>query len=200
MSTQWIPPDWAFEFHGHRCPFLPIGYRMGKLAMQNLVVEREANHGLFVFPELGEGHPQTCMMDGMQIATGATYGKVLISKTFYGKLAATFYQPQKGAVRYALNPDFIDAMGKFEFFVYRKKGIEPSHIPAAVVNEIIQWVYDQSDEILFKVEPKPGFTFTPVKGSFNKTKCSVCGEYVFDRYLRMKDGQPVCIPCSGYGK
>jgi formylmethanofuran dehydrogenase subunit E len=200
MTTELIPPEWAFEFHGHRCPFMPIGYRMGKLAIQNLGVEREVDHGLFVFPELGEGHPQTCMMDGMQIATGATYGKVLIAKTFYGKLAATFYQPQKGAVRYALNPDFIDAMGKFEFFIYRKKGIEPSHIPAAVVVEIINWVYEQSDETLFKVEPKPDFTFTPVKGSFNKTKCSVCGEYVFDRYLRMKDGQPVCIPCSGYGK
>lgn len=72
-------------------------------------------------PELGEGHPQTCLMDGLQAATGATYGKVMIAKTLY-------------------------------------------------------------------------------KGSFNKTKSSVCGEYVFDRYVRMKDGQPVCIPCSGYEK
>ena len=55
-------------------------------------------------------------MDGIQIATGATYGKVLMAKTFYGKLAATFYHSQKGAVRYALLPDFVDAMGKFEFF------------------------------------------------------------------------------------
>jgi formylmethanofuran dehydrogenase subunit E len=36
------------------------------------------------------------------------------------------------------------------------------------------------------------------KGSFNKAKCSLCHEYVFERYLRTKDGQPVCIPCSGY--
>ncbi len=200
MSTQFVPPEWAFEFHGHRCPFMPIGYRMGLLAMLELSVEREADHGFFVFPELGEGHPQTCMIDGMQIATGATYGKVLIAKTFYGKLAATFYHPQKGAVRYALLPDFVDAMGKFEFFNYRKKGIEPSQIPGEVVNQVIQWVYEQSDETMFKVEPQPGFTFAPVKGSFNKTKCSVCGEYVFDRYLRMKDGKPVCIPCSGYEK
>ena len=70
------------------------------------------------------------MMDGMQVATGATYGKLLMAKTFYGKLAATFYHPKKDAVRYALLSDFIDAMGKFEFFVYRKRGIEPSAIPA----------------------------------------------------------------------
>lgn len=198
MTTKWIPPEWAFEFHGHRCPFMPIGYRMGRLAMETLGVEREQDHGFFVFPELGEGHPQTCMMDGLQVATGATYGKVLLAKTFYGKLAATFYHPKKGAVRYALKPEFIDAMGKFEFFVYRKRGTEPSEIPSEVVNELIQWVYDQPDEVLFKVEMKSDFSYAPVKGSFNKTKCSVCGEYVFDRYVRMKDGQPVCIPCSGY--
>ena len=200
MMEKNIPPEWTFEFHGHHCPFMPIGYRMGKLAIKHLGVEHEKDHGFFVFPEIGEGHPQTCMVDGMQISTGATYGKVLIAKTFYGKLAATFYHPQKGAVRYSLTPKFIDEMGKFEFFVYRKKGVEPSQIPQKVVEEVINWVYEQSDDFMFKVEPKPDFKFTPVKGSFNKAKCSICGEYVFERYLRMKDGKPVCIPCSGFTK
>jgi formylmethanofuran dehydrogenase subunit E len=199
MTTPYVPPEWAFEFHGHRCPFMPIGYRMGRLAMLELGVEREQDHGFYVFPELGEGHPQTCMMDGMQIATGATFGKVLIAKTFYGKLAATFYHPNKGAIRYSLLADFIDAMGKMEFFAYRKRGVEPSQIPAAVTQEIIQWVYDQSDEATYKVERLPDFHYTPPEFSFNKVKCSVCGEYVFERYVRMKNGQPVCIPDSGYG-
>lgn len=198
MTTEYIPKDWAFEFHGHRCPFMPIGYRMGKLAMERLGVAHESDHGFFVFPELGEGHPQTCMMDGMQIATGATYGKVLMAKTFYGKLAATFYHPKKGAVRYALKPEFVDAMDKFEFFVYRKKGVEPSQIPVKVSDEVINWTYEQADEFMFKVESKPDFKFSPVKGSFNKVKCASCGEYVFDRYVRMKGGQALCIPCSGY--
>ena len=200
MKADYIPPPWAFEFHGHRCPFMPIGYRMGKLALEYLGIEREKDHSFFVFPELGEGHPQTCMMDGIQAATGATYGKVLMAKTFYGKLAATFYHPEKGAVRYSLRPEFIDAMGNFEFFVYRKKGVEPSEIPPAVVDEIINWVYEQTDEFMFKIEPRPDFKYTPVKGSFNKTKCSICGEYVFERYVRIKDGKPVCIPCSGHEK
>jgi formylmethanofuran dehydrogenase subunit E len=132
------------------------------------------------------------------VATGATYGKVLVAKTFYGKLAATFFHPQKGAVRYSLRPEFIDAFGKFEFFAYRKKGVEPSKIPQKLSDEVINWVYEQSDDVMFKIEPRPDFKFTPVKGSFNKAKCSICGEYVFERYVHMKDGQPVCIPCSGY--
>jgi formylmethanofuran dehydrogenase subunit E len=198
MTTQHIPPEWAFEFHGHQCPFMPIGYRMGRLALEKLGVAREKDHGFFVFPELGEGHPQTCMMDGIQAATGATYGKLLMAKTSYGKLAATFYHPQKGGIRFSLKPDAVDAMGKFEFIAARKKGMEPSQIPAPVSEEIIRWVYEQTDEALFTVEPKPNFQFKPAKGSFNKTKCGTCGEYVFDRYLKMKDGKPVCIPCSGY--
>jgi len=54
----------------------------------------------------------------------------------------------------------------------------------------------------FRSDPiRKGFKMTiSVRGSFNKTKCSVCGEYVFDRYVRMKDGKSVCIPCSEYEK
>jgi len=200
MTKKNIPPEWAFKYHGHNCPFMPIGYRMGKLAMEYLKVEREQDHGFFVFPEIGEGHPQTCMVDGIEAATGATYGKVLVEKTFYGKLAAIFYHPKKGAVRYSLTPEFMDKMGQFEFFAYRKKGVEPSQIPQPVADEVINWVYEQTDDFMFKVEAKPDFKFSPVKGSFNKAKCSICGEYVFERYLRMKDGKPVCIPCSGYQK
>jgi len=32
-------PDWTWEFHGHRCPFMPIGYRMGVIAMRELGIE-----------------------------------------------------------------------------------------------------------------------------------------------------------------
>jgi hypothetical protein len=55
-----------------------------------------------------------------------------------------------------------------------------------------------TDEELFNVIQLPEFTYKPVKGSFNKAACEVCGEYVFERYLRVKDGKRVCIPCAGH--
>lgn len=85
-----LPPDWALTFHRHRCPFMPLDYRMGMLALGAMGVAREMDHTLHVICELGEGHPQTCLMDGIQAATGATFGKTLMEKTFWGKLAATF--------------------------------------------------------------------------------------------------------------
>ncbi len=203
ITKNYYPPEWAFKFHGHHCPFMPIGYRMGKLALEYLEIEREKDHSLFVFPEAGIGHPQICFIDGIQAATGATYGKSLVEKTFYGKLASVFYHIQyleKGAVRYALKSEFMDAMGKFEFFTYRKRGVEPSQIPHKVAEEVINWVYEQNNDFMFNIKPIYDFKFSPPRGSFNKVKCSICGEYVFERYVRIVDGKLFCIPCSGYGK
>ena len=195
---RFVPPDWAFQFHGHKCPFMPLGYRMGRLALEKLGTERELDHALHVICELGEGHPQTCLMDGIQIATGATFGKTLIEKTYWGKLAATFWYPGKTAVRYNLKPEFLKEMGQFEFFSYRKKGIEPSGIPEAVTQEVIDWGLSLSGEKIYAVSEQPDFHYQPPKGSFASAICTGCGELVFERYVRMKDGKPYCIPCSGY--
>lgn len=191
-------PDWVWEFHGHRCPFMPIGYRMGKLALKLLGVEREADHGLFVFSEMGIGHPQSCMMDGLQAATGATYGKNMMTRLHYGKVAAVVWKPGRPAVRLYLRNEAADAMGRYEFFRLRQQGVEPSRIPPEVAAPVVDFVLSQADEELFKVTELPDFTYRPVKGSFNKGVCEVCGEYVFERYLRWKDGKRVCIACSGY--
>lgn len=72
-------PEWTFEFHGHRCPFMPIGYRMGTLMLKTLGAPKAPDHDYFMYTELGVGHPQTCMMDGLQASTGCTYGKLMMS-------------------------------------------------------------------------------------------------------------------------
>lgn len=198
MSAQKFQiPDWAYEFHGHKCPFMPIGYRMGTIALQKLGIERCKDHELHVLSEMGVGHPQGCMQDGIMSATGATFGKGMMEKLHYGKVAATFWYPSKGGVRVFLKNEFQDKLAPHEFFKYRKQGIEPSEIPTEVCDDIINIVLNASVDELFTVEMLPGFVYTPVEGSFAKAKCEVCGEYVFERYLRIKDGKKVCIPCSG---
>ena len=42
-------PEWAYEFHGHKCPFMPIGYRMGALALKKLGKGRSKNQEMHVF-------------------------------------------------------------------------------------------------------------------------------------------------------
>ena len=190
-------PEWTFEFHGHRCPFMPIGFKMGTLAMETLAVEKSLDHQMHVFSEMGVGHPQGCMQDGIMSSTGATFGKGMIDRMNYGKVAATFWYPgKKDAVRIVMKNEFQDKLAPHEFFKYRKQGIEPSEIPENVRKDIIDIVLNASNEELFKVEILKDFKYAPVKGSFNKAKCEICGEYVFERYLRVKDGKKVCIQCS----
>lgn len=190
-------PEWTFEFHGHRCPFMPIGYRMGTLAMEKLGVGKSFDHQMHVFSEMGVGHPQGCMQDGIMSATGATFGKNMIDRLNYGKVAAIFWYPgKKDAVRIFLKNEFQDKLAPHEFFKYRKQGIEPSEIPENVRLDIINIVLNASEDELFNVTVLKDFNYMPVKGSFNKAKCEVCDEYVFERYLRVKDGKKVCISCS----
>ncbi|HZK08462.1 MAG TPA: FmdE family protein [Bacteroidales bacterium] len=198
MSTQKFQvPDWAYEFHGHQCPFMPIGYRMATVAMEKLGIERCKDHEMHVLSEMGVGHPQGCMQDGIMSATSATFGKGMMEKLHYGKIAATFWYPDKGGVRIFLKNEFQDKLAPHEFFTYRKKGVEPSQIPAEVNQDIIDIVLNASVDKLFTIEMLPGFVYKPVKGTFAKAKCEVCGEYTFERYLRVKEDKKVCIPCSG---
>ena len=190
-------PDWVWEFHGHRCPFVPIGYKMGRLAMERLGIKKVKDHGVFVLSEMGIGHPQTCMIDGLQAVTGCTYGKLLIERLNLGKIAAIIYLPKKTALRISVKPDFLDELGEYEFFNYRKRGIEPSKIPKKVVDLAIEKVLKTQVDNMFKIEEVVGFSFERPKSSFSKRKCSLCGEYVFERYLQMKDGKYICKSCIG---
>jgi formylmethanofuran dehydrogenase subunit E len=191
-------PKGVWDFHGHLCPFMPIGYRMGQIAMRELGVSHIGDHGAFGLSEMGIGHPQTCMIDGFMAVTGCTYGKLMMERLNYGKVACLLVVPGKGAARVYLKSEFQDALGKQEFFVFRKKGIEPSQIPTKVVNDVVDVVLAAQESEMFIVTKLPDYTFSRPKSSFAKTKCSKCGEYVFERYVRMVDGKPECIPCSGY--
>ena len=166
--------------------------------MKELGIERARDHGTYALVEIGVGHPQTCMADGVMSATGCTYGKLMIERLGYGKMAMILYSPRSGAVRVYLQSGFQEELSTQEFFSYRKRGVEPSGIPDDVTRRAIEAVLEAPDEKMFKIERVPGFTFDRPKGSFAKVICDRCGEYVFERYVRMLDGRRLCIPCSGY--
>jgi len=100
--------DVALAFHGHRCPAMPMGLRAGLAAMKALGVERAQDKELVVESETGEGHAAGCFLDGVMVATGATYGKGNIKKLFYNKMAFTLIDVKtEKAVRVFLKPEFF---------------------------------------------------------------------------------------------
>ena len=59
---------------------MPLGIRAGLAAMKKLGVERASNKELFCFVETGPSHATMCFVDGVQVATGCTYGKANMEK------------------------------------------------------------------------------------------------------------------------
>jgi formylmethanofuran dehydrogenase subunit E len=194
--------DVAWEFHGHRCPAMPMGLRAGLAAMHALGVERSKDKELFVEAETGKGHAAGCFLDGVMTATGCTYGKANIQKLYYNKMAFTLVDTKSGrAVRVSLKPEFFEKALSSPFVQERKKGVPPQDIPSAVTDPLIERVLGLSEsEFLdiggvFQKEMKKG------SPNFEVKRCAKCGEAVFtDKLVTASDGRMLCIPCSEAGK
>jgi formylmethanofuran dehydrogenase subunit E len=61
------------SFHGHLGPYVVIGAKMGDEAAARLGFKK--HFGVRVAVECEDHPPQSCLVDGLQVATGATYGK-----------------------------------------------------------------------------------------------------------------------------
>ena len=82
------------EFHGHLGPFLICGLRMGLLALREL--DSRGHADLRATVETGTTPPLSCLIDGVQVATGCTLGKGNIQVAAHGRPRAIFI---KGAKR-----------------------------------------------------------------------------------------------------
>lgn len=90
----------GLEFHGHKCPAMPLGLRAAETAMTKLGVEWTGAKDLLALLELGEDHCAHCYADGVQVMTGCTFGKGNIRQLGYGKFGLTLVDRKSGrAVR-----------------------------------------------------------------------------------------------------
>ena len=173
-------PEWAFEFHGHKCPAMPIGYRAGLTAMKQLGVEKASNKELYLFCENGPAHAAACFLDGVMAATGCTYGKGIAEKLNYGKNAIVL----------------VDLKLNSEFVILRKQKVEPKDIKPELVIPLIENVQQLDENVLFTVSEVFEKDVQLPKGTFDWHNCSICNEIVFDNQSKIIDGKRVCIPCS----
>jgi len=189
----------GIAFHGHKCPAMPLGIRAGLAAMKALGVERASNKELHCICETGSAHATMCFVDGVQVATGCTFGKANIEKLNYEKNAITLIETRtRRAVRVALNPEFQKKGLASEFVRLRSQGIEPQDIAPEIVDPIIERIWSLSDEQILVVGDVHEVTWRPRKGTFEWATCEKCGEVTFAHGLRVKDGKHLCIPCAGY--
>ncbi len=190
----------ALEFHGHVCPAMPAGFRAGRMALRLLGLERERNSVARVFVEVGTHQAAGCFADGLQCATGCTYGKDNIHKMFYGKWAFVLVGKDNRAVRVSLKPEVMEKNFGSPFLAARKQGILPSEVDPEIALKIFTGTLARAEEEIFNA----GSIFTwqdterKIATCFAAKRCDNCGELVAENYLRYKEGQTLCIPCSGY--
>jgi formylmethanofuran dehydrogenase subunit E len=188
----------AVAFHGHRCPAMPMGLRAGLAAMKALGVERAKDKELVVESETGEGHAAGCFVDGVMVATGATYGKGNIKKLFYNKMAFTLIDTKtERAVRVSLKPECLEKSLNSPFVQKRKEGVLPQDISPAITNPLVERIMGLPEteflniSEIFPKEVKKGFT------SFEAKRCSQCGEATFTNKLtETQDKRLLCVPCT----
>jgi len=185
------------KFHGHKCPAMPNGLRVGAAAMNKLGAERSKDGQLLAILELGEDHCATCFADGIQVITGCTFGKGNIKKLHYGKWGLTLVDKKtKKAVRVTPKAEAMMSNKKTEFFTkYRMLGIPASEVPDEVVEPLVVKVMNAPEEMIMTISEVFDYELPEKKDCFAGFVCDICGEMVVEKYGRVLGDKKVCRDC-----
>jgi len=186
----------GFILHGHICPAMPLGIRASIEAMARLGVERALNKELSVIIENGPSHAALCFADGVQIGTGATFGKGEITRTNEGKNAFTLFDKASNrAIRVSIRYDFFEKMMNSPFVQKRKQGIEPYQIDTNMPVTMIQNMLNKPADEIFEFSDIGQVIKKSPKGNFNYSQCQVCKEPVYESGIRIRGDRHVCMSC-----
>ncbi|MGO9394360.1 MAG: FmdE family protein [Desulfobaccales bacterium] len=192
----------AETIHGHRCPFLAMGVKAGRYAMNYLEQESAGLDEVLAAVECNN-----CFADGIQVVCGCTFGNNGLTFQDLGKTAVTVARRRDGAaVRLALRPDFREAMFArypalqplFDLVVTQGGGTAEDrhrfqHLWQAVARrELLEVDMEEQFRIqhLRMAAPGPAPRFATLT-------CSRCGEGVMEPQLRVQAGKMLCLDCAG---
>jgi formylmethanofuran dehydrogenase subunit E len=191
----------ALKFHGHKCWASVAGVRVGLAALRTLEVKRSGGTQLYGIVEIGEDHGGMCFGDGLQYATGCTFGKGNIRKEPYGKLVFTLID--KGtdrSVRVSYKPTLQKQIGESAFMRKRGLGIMPDEIPMEEQLELVDLVWDAPEADILAIGEVVPYKKQWLPEVMGFIPCAGCGELTAHAYLRVLGNKHVCIPCSGYDR
>lgn len=77
------------EYHGHLGPFAVVGYVAGRIGLKRLGARKY--FGIRATVECEPTPPQSCIVDGVQVAAGCTYGKRNIQLRESSRVAIHFH-------------------------------------------------------------------------------------------------------------
>jgi formylmethanofuran dehydrogenase subunit E len=192
----------AETIHGHRCPFLALGVKAGRHAMDYLEQENTGMEEVVAVVECNN-----CFTDGIQVVTGCTFGNSALIFKDLGKTAVTVARRRDGAaLRLCVRPDFREQMFArypavgplYDQVVVQGQGTAEDrhrfqHLWQAVARRELQEV-DLEEQ--FVIQPLT-ITLPDLARRFATVTCSRCGEGVMEPRIRVSGGQRLCLACAG---
>ncbi len=161
----------AGELHGHYCPGLAIGVRAAQEALRILNVEEDIHSkSLYCIAE-----SRACFQDGIQVVFGTTLGNGTLELRDRGKTAFNFYDREKGRNVRLVMKDLPEGMSREESAEY---------ILTAPFDRVFRQTDVHFDAPRDSFRRKPGMI------------CPRCGEQCREQFLRVKDGEIVCLDCA----
>jgi formylmethanofuran dehydrogenase subunit E len=196
QASEWL--EFGQKFHGHKCPAMPMGLRVGAAAMNALGVQRAKDSQIVALVDLGDDHCATCYADGLQVIMGTTFGKGNIKKTHKGKWAITLVDKKnKKAVRVTPKAEAMLANKQTAFFKdYREKDIPASNVPDAVVDPLVKNIMSAPEEKLLHISRVFDYELKEGPHSFESFVCEECSEMTVMQYGRIMGDKKVCIDCA----
>lgn len=185
--------------HGHFCPGSAMGVKASVRAMTELGVKKSTGMEEIVAIVETNG----CFSDGVQMVTGCSFGNNALIYRDYGKTAFTLARRTGEGVRVLALFDRVkeerspEASELWEKVVIKRCGSEDeSNRLTDLWAELSFRVLELPDEEVLDVR-MVNIDVPAYARIFASVKCSVCGEDVMEPRVRMKEGKPVCLPCSG---
>lgn len=80
----------------------------------------------------------------------------------------------------------------------RSAGVPPTQIPEEEQWELVTLIWDAPAEQIMTVGPVVAYDWQEPAEIIRFAVCSGCGELVAEPYLRVVEGQPLCMDCAGY--
>ena len=193
------------DFHGHTCPGLALGYRVALVALERVGV-RAVDEELVAIVE-----NNSCAVDAVQVITGCTFGKGNLIFRDYGKQVYTFLRRHSRA-RGKKTTDAIRISVKWKprDETEREKSMWNRYIKGDRTDEVMREVHKRkTGKIKTILNAKEKELFVVTKGKVKipreaqilpSVTCAHCGEKVMESRARVKAGDIVCIPCSGWNE
>lgn len=184
--------------HGHPCPPLALGLRAGHAALKALGVPRAVERELLAMVEVASDHYGQGFADGIQVATGCTFGKDRIVRVPHGKLGLTLLdQRRRRAVRVAVLGSAGEVLESTEWFRVCQSTGEPwAPVPSEVLDPVLEFVLESAEDHLFSVSPIFPMEIEDGLPSFRTVRCHACGDLVLQAYVRESGDARLCLRCA----